>query len=137
MAQATFSPAYQSLYDAAMNRLRQNTARQRSLATNSAAAKGINASGVSELPQESINKEAVNAEADLAADVMGKQREEELADKRFEQQKELMGYRADLESAINDRLYNRERAARKAGMWGNVIGGVVGAGTSALLKKYT
>ena len=131
----TFSPAYQSLYEAGLNRIRQQTARQRALATNAAAARGVNTSGVAELPLGDINEAAVDAEANLSADVAGQQKDEELMQKRFEQQKELLQMQGSLAEAAQDRLYNRERRDRKSALISNLIGAGLGAGATYMALK--
>ena len=122
-----FSPAYQEIYNAALARQRAIEARQRGLATRSASRAGVSSSGVALIPQQDITREATRAEQQIGAQVAGQQEGERLQDKEFAQRKELMSFGATLQEAADARRLAIEKANRKAGITGQIIGAGVGA----------
>lgn len=124
-----FTAAYQSIYDAAMARQRENEARKRALMTAAAAQAGVQTSGVGQIGQGAISQEALRSEADIGANVAQQQEQERLMERKFEQDKELYGM--SVAEAARERA--RQRRDAKAGMTGQIIGsGITTAGTLLL-----
>jgi hypothetical protein len=130
-----FQGPYQSLYEAGRGRLRASEARRRAFSLADTARRGITTSGVSQLPQDEITRTYAQEERELESDISGRQEAERLADKRFGQQKELIGLQASLAEAAERR--RRKYSDRDAlfGLGSSAIGGGTGALTSYLLKR--
>jgi hypothetical protein len=127
MATQEFNGPYQSIYDAAMARLRANTAGQRGMALRSANANGVVSSGVSQIPQQGIDAEALRQEGDIGANVAQAQETERLQDKGVAQKKELLDFEAGLSAQAQDRLYGLQKKLAAAGQTGQLIGGGMSA----------
>ena len=67
------SGAYQGIYSAGLARINQNTAAAKGRALRAAANQGVMTSGVSQISQQGLDKEGMQEGADLAANVVGKQ----------------------------------------------------------------
>lgn len=127
MADAKFSAARQSIYDAAIARQRENEARQRAQMTGAAARAGVRTSGVGQIGQSAISQEALRSEGDIGAEMASQEEQERIGDKRFLQEKEMYGM--SLAEAARERA--RQRRDAKAGNTGQMIG--AGITTVAIL----
>lgn len=137
MAISQFSnPNYQKVYDAGMARLAEIERQKRAMATNAAGAAGVRASGVSGIPQGEISRGAVLAESQLGSDVAQQAEEERLQNLRFEQQRQLQQEQSAWNEAVADRERNYYKRAGKAGLTGQIVGGVFSAGVGALANRY-
>ena len=134
MAISQFSnPNAQAVYDAGLARLKEIERQKRAMATNAAARSGVATSGVGQLPQGEISRGAIMAESQLGSDVAQGAESERLADKRFEQQKEMFGLQQAAALRLDDLDYRRRQAANRSGNQGRLIGGLIGGGAGALL----
>ena len=137
MAISQFSnPNYQTVYDAGMARLAEIERQKRAMATNAAGTAGVRESGVSQIPQDEISRGAVLAESQLGSDVAQQQEQERLQQEQFAQQEKMVQEQADLQARNRDNELNYLKRQGKAQFGGQVVGGVLSAGLSALASRY-
>jgi len=132
---ANFSKPYQSIYDAAVARLKESEAAQRARMLNAAARAGVQTSGVGQIPQGAISKEVINKEADLGAKVAGMEETERLQDKAVEQRKELLKLSASLSEAAAARERKYRRSLARSGIYSSLIGAGLGGVSGYLARR--
>lgn len=133
---ADFKGPYQDIYSAARSRLRESEARQRAGALTRAARQGVMTSGVSQVPQDAISREAMMEEGDLGARIAGQQEQERLADKRFDQQKELIAIGENYRALAEARARRAQRSAARSGLTSQIAGGLLGGIGGYIATKY-
>lgn len=131
-----FTGPYQSIYEAAIARQREEEARQRGMAVRRAGAAGVSRSGVSEIPQDAISREALRDTMDIGANVAQAQEGERLQDKSFEQRKELMQLQNSMDEIAAAAERRRRREAESAGYGAQLISAGIGGIGSYLGAKY-
>lgn len=131
---AQFNQNYQTIYDAGLARQREDEARRRALLGGAAARAGVSASSGG--AQDEISREAARAASDLEGRVASAQEEDRQGEVQFGRQLQLLDRQSTLEEQRAARDRDAQRKARRANIWSQGIGGLVGAAASIAAKKY-